>query len=211
AGIDRVTGLVISVVAAVVPVTILIPLILPLDRLEPEPRSVLFFAFVWGAGVAVVVSLLLNAWGMRSLAEPLFGAETGGVVTTSVVAPMVEERAKGAVLLILLWRRRYEIDTFTDGVVYGGMVALGFAFTENSWAVRGAFFDGPLVVTVALRRPVAPLGPPLYPAMLGIGVAHAARSTGRFRLLAPVVGWCAAVLLHGLWNTPAYVGWGGLA
>src|SRR5699024_11892729 len=46
AGIDGVTGFVISVVAAVVPVTILIPLILALDRLEPEPRSVLFFAFV---------------------------------------------------------------------------------------------------------------------------------------------------------------------
>src|SRR5699024_6229783 len=145
AGIDGVTGFVISVVAAVVPVTILIPLILALDRLEPEPRSVLFFAFVWGAGVAVVASLLLNAWGMRSIAEPLFGAETGGVVTTSVVAPVVEESAKGAVLLILLWRRRYEIDTFTDGVVYGGMVALGFAFTENILYFLGAFFDGTLV------------------------------------------------------------------
>lgn len=210
AGIDGVTGFVLSVVAAVVPVTILIPLILALDRLEPEPRSVLFFAFVWGAGVAVVVSLLLNAWGMRSIAEPLFGAETGGVVTTSVVAPVVEESAKGAVLLILLWRRRYEIDTFTDGVVYGGMVALGFAFTENILYFLGAFFDGTLVATFALRGLVAPFGHPLYTAMLGIGVAHAALSTGRFRLLAPVVGWCAAVLLHSLWNTSAYFGWAGL-
>ena len=209
-GIDGVLGFVLSVVAAVVPVTVLIPLILALDRLEPEPRSVLFFAFAWGAGVAVVASLLLNTWGMRNIAEPLFGPEIGGLVTTSVVAPVVEESAKGLVLLILLWRRRHEIDTFTDGVVYGGMVALGFAFTENILYFLGAFFDGTLAATFALRGLVAPFGHPLYTALVGIGVAHAAMRTGRFRLLAPVAGWCAAVLLHGVWNASAFFGWLGL-
>lgn len=210
AGIDGATGFVVSVLAAVVPVTALIPLILLLDRLEPEPRSVLFFAFVWGAGVAVVASLILNAWGMRSLAVPLFGPDTGGLVATSVVAPIVEESAKGLVLLLLLWRRRQELDTYTDGVVYGGMVAVGFAFSENILYFLGAFFEGNLVAAFMLRGIVAPFGHPVYTAVIGIGVAYAAMHTGWARFLAPVAGWAVAVGLHGMWNGAAQTGWVGL-
>lgn len=210
-GIDGGLGFAVSLVAAVVPVCILVPLILMLDRLEPEPGWVLFFAFVWGAGVAVLASLLFNSWGLAHVTVPLFGQELGGLLTTSIVAPVVEESAKGMVLLILLWRRRHEIDTFTDGVVYAGMVATGFAFTENILYFLGAFFDGTLVATFAIRGVVAPLGHPVFTAMIGIGVAYAAMRTGPLRLLAPVVGWVAAVLLHGLWNGSTYFGWHGLA
>ncbi|WP_017577834.1 PrsW family intramembrane metalloprotease [Nocardiopsis kunsanensis] len=208
AGIDGATGFVLSLLAAVVPVSMLVPLILLLDRLEPEPRSVLFFAFAWGAGVAVVASLVLNTWGMRNVAVPLLGPEAGGMAATSVVAPVVEESAKGAVLLILLWRRRHEIDTYTDGVVYGGMVATGFAFTENILYFLGAFFEGNLAATFVLRGIVAPFGHPVYTAVIGVGVAYAAMHTGR--ALAPVAGWFAAVVLHGLWNGAAQTGWTGL-
>ncbi|CAL9585054.1 hypothetical protein SUDANB121_05139 [Nocardiopsis dassonvillei] len=210
AGIDGATGFVVALVAAVIPAGILVPLILMLDRLEPEPGWVLFFAFVWGAGVAVVAALLLNSWGFAAITVPLFGQEVGDFLGTSVVAPLVEESAKGLVLLILLWRRRNEIDTFTDGVVYAGMVATGFAFTENILYFLSAFFDGTLVATFAIRGIVAPFGHPLYTAMIGIGVAYAAMRPGFLRVFAPVVGWVFAVLLHGMWNASTYFGWTGL-
>ncbi|WP_460770857.1 PrsW family intramembrane metalloprotease [Nocardiopsis nanhaiensis] len=210
AGIDGGTGFLVSVTTAIIPVTILIPLILMLDRLEPEPGWVLFFAFAWGAGVAVVASFVLNSWGMAYFAVPLFGEGAADFLTTSVVAPVVEESAKGLVLLILLWRRRHEIDTFTDGVVYAGMVATGFAFTENILYFLSAFFDGTLVATFALRGLIAPFGHPLYTAMIGLGVAYAAMRTGGFRFLAPIAGWVAAVLLHALWNSSTFFGWTGL-
>ena len=211
AGIDGATGFATSLIAAVIPVGILVPLILMLDRIEPEPGWVLFFAFAWGAGVAVVASLLLNGWGLAHVTVPLFGQDLGDFLGTSVVAPLVEESAKGMVLLILLWRRRNEIDTFTDGVVYAGMVATGFAFTENILYFLSAFFDGTLVATFAIRGIIAPFGHPVYTAMIGIGVAYAAMRTGRLRLLAPVGGWALAVLLHGLWNASTRFGWYGLA
>ncbi|WP_306368385.1 PrsW family intramembrane metalloprotease [Nocardiopsis sp. CC223A] len=210
AGIDGATGFVVALVAAVIPAGILVPLILMLDRLEPEPGWVLFFAFVWGAGVAVVAALLLNTWGFAAITVPLFGQEVGDFLGTSVVAPLVEESAKGMVLLILLWRRRNEIDTFTDGVVYAGMVATGFAFTENILYFLSAFFDGTLVATFAIRGIVAPFGHPLYTAMIGIGVAYAAMRPGFLRLFAPIVGWVFAVVLHGMWNASTYFGWTGL-
>src|ERR1700732_2328537 len=39
-------------------------LVLLLDRLEPEPRAQLLFAFVWGAGVAALFAALINTAGM---------------------------------------------------------------------------------------------------------------------------------------------------
>ncbi|RCV51521.1 PrsW family intramembrane metalloprotease [Marinitenerispora sediminis] len=212
-GAVGVVGFVISLAAAIIPVTILIPLILLLDRLEPEPGSMLLFAFLWGAGVAVLVSLVLNTMGMELYTVPLFGADLGSYLSAAVGAPLVEESAKGAVLLILLWRRRHEIDSYTDGVVYAGMVATGFAFTENISYFLSSFFEqgvGGLVFTFVLRGLIAPFGHPLYTAMIGIGVAHVAINRGAARFLAPVGGWFAAMLLHGLWNGSTIFGYLGL-
>ncbi|QBI54999.1 PrsW family intramembrane metalloprotease [Streptomonospora litoralis] len=209
-GVAGVVGFLISLFAAIIPVAILVPLILTLDRLEPEPGLVLIFAFLWGAGVAVVVSFILNTAGMQLVAVPVFGQSMGDFISTAVGAPLVEESAKGAVLLILLWRRRYEIDSLTDGVIYGAMVATGFAFTENilyflsSYLSEGAFGLG---FTFVLRGLISPFGHPLYTAMIGIGVAYAAINRGGGRLFAPVLGWLGAVVLHGLWNASTAFGW----
>lgn len=212
-GVTGVIGFLISVLAAVIPVAILVPLILLLDRLEPEPPSMMIFSFLWGAGVAVVVSYLLNTVGLELWMVPMFGADLGTFVNTAVGAPVVEESAKGMVLLFLLWRRRWEIDSFTDGVIYAGMVATGFAFTENVLYFLQSFFEEGLfglVFSFVLRGLVSPFGHPLYTAMIGIGIAHAAMNRGALRFAAPVVGWFAAVLLHGMWNGASQFGWGGL-
>lgn len=209
-GVAGVVGFVISLLAAIIPVAILVPLILALDRLEPEPGMVLTFAFLWGAGVAVVVSFILNTAGMAFVTVPAFGESLGDFISTAVGAPVVEESAKGLVLLILLWRRRHELDSLTDGVIYAAMVATGFAFTENilyflsSYLSEGAFGLG---FTFVLRGLIAPFGHPLYTAMIGIGVAYAAINRGGGRMLAPVLGWFGAVVLHGLWNASTAFGW----
>ncbi|GAB3212047.1 PrsW family intramembrane metalloprotease [Marinactinospora thermotolerans] len=206
-------GFVVSLVAAIIPVTVLIPLILLLDRLEPEPATMLLFAFLWGAGVAVLVSLVLNTLGMELYAVPVFGEDLGSYLSAAVGAPLVEETAKGVVLLILLWRRRHEIDSYTDGVIYAGMVATGFAFTENISYFLTSFFESGfagLAFTFVLRGVIAPFGHPIYTAMIGLGVAYAAINRGPARFLAPVGGWIAAMLLHALWNGSTLFGWLGL-
>lgn len=206
-------GFPVAVLLAILPIPLLIGLVLTLDRLEPEPPRDLAFAFMWGAGVAVAGALLLNTLGLIYVTVPIFGETDGHFVSATVGAPLVEESLKGAVLLVLLWFRRNEIDGFADGIIYAAMVGLGFAMMENITYYMRAFDEGgaqQLQATFILRGIVAPLSHPLFTSMTGLGVAWAA--THRYgRVFAPVAGLLGAMLLHGLWNGAASYGLSGLA
>lgn len=66
-------ALLIGVVAAILPVPVLVACFLWLDRYEPEPLKYLIFCFAWGAFVSTAASLTVNefaagrfaAWGCR--------------------------------------------------------------------------------------------------------------------------------------------------
>lgn len=194
-------NVVIGMLLALPTAIVLVALILLVDRLEPEPRLNLLVAFGWGAGVALLGALIVNSLGESVLAVTL-GPETATVLTVSVIAPVVEESFKGALLLFLLLVRRNEIDGPTDGIVYAGMCGLGFALVENVlYYMQGlASVPGEIWGTVLIRGVVAPLGHPMYTAMTGLGIAYAATHRGVGRVFAPILGWCAAVFLHALWN-----------
>lgn len=68
--------------------------VLSLDRLEPKPTRNLVLAFAWGAAVAVVIALVLEATIGVTFDDRLFGA--------AVVAPVVEETAKGLIIFLIL-------------------------------------------------------------------------------------------------------------
>lgn len=62
--------------------------------------------------------------------------------SAAVVAPLTEEFAKGAFVVLLLWLRRNEIGGVLDGLVYAGLVGIGFAFVENVLYLAGAYLGG---------------------------------------------------------------------
>ena len=108
---------------------------------------------------------------------------------------MTEEATKGAFLVLLLWWRRHELDGVLDGIVYAGMVGIGFAFTENilylAAAYNGTDGIGPggteaLTGTFIMRCLLSPFAHPLFTAFIGIGVglAVASRSAAVARFLA---------------------------
>lgn len=195
---------------SLVPLGIWVPVVLALDRLEPEPPSTLVVAFLWGAGIATLVAGILNTLGLELITAPLFGQELGWYLVASFGAPVVEELLKGAVLFGLLWFRRHELNGWTDGVIYAAMVALGFAAVENVTYFITAAQDGTLGPTFVLRALATPLLHPLCTALTGLGVASAATSPpGPRRVLAPIGGLVAAIALHMLWN--ASTGFGTLA
>jgi RsiW-degrading membrane proteinase PrsW (M82 family) len=203
----------VGLLLAVLPVAVWLPLVLALDRLEPEPPSALTFAFLWGAGVAALFASILNTLGLSLLTETeLTGEQEGWYVIATFGAPVVEELLKGAVLFGMLWWRRQELNGPTDGVIYAAMVGLGFAATENIQYFIDAVEVDQLGYVFVLRAIVSPLLHPLCTAMSGIGVAVAALAgPGRTRRRAPLYGLLGAIALHSLWNGSTKFGIEGLA
>ena len=101
-----------------------------IDRYEPEPPRLLAWAFLWGATGATLIALVVNTTG-QAVVGGAFGAAVGQLYGGSLSAPFVEEIVKAAVLYAIYRWRRHEFDGVLDGIVYAGMVGLGFAFTEN--------------------------------------------------------------------------------
>ncbi|MFD6178161.1 MULTISPECIES: PrsW family intramembrane metalloprotease [unclassified Isoptericola] len=188
---------------ALLPLPLLLAGVLSLDRLEPEPPDALVLSFLWGAGVAVLLAMVLNTAGLTLLWAPLLGPEEGFVVTAVLGAPFVEETLKGLVLVGMLWFRRHEIDGPTDGIIYGSMVGLGFATVENIHYYTVAGPDA-LAATFVARGIATPLVHPLCSSLTGIGVATAALAAPGLRRAVPVLlGLLGAVTYHALWNGAA--------
>ena len=198
-----------GLVFALLPVPVYLGLTRWIDRFEPEPRSMILFAFFWGATVAVFIALVLNTFG-EVVVGLSFGGGAASIYGGSISAPVVEESAKGLALLFVYRRRREEFNGVVDGVVYAVLVGLGFAMTENVlYYSKGALqhgVEGALAVFVA-RGILSPFAHPLYTSMTGIGLGIASRSSRRaVQIGAPLAGLGLAMALHSLWNTAAATG-----
>lgn len=175
-----------------------------LDRWEPEPPRLLVLAFLWGASIAIVVSVLLEAY-IESAINP--GQTATSFVTVAVVAPVVEEAAKGMFLLIMMTgRRRNELNSLTDCLVYAGVVAVGFAWLEDIFYIADGETLASSLVTAALRLIMGPFAHPLFTTFTGIGVYYALQQRNPLSKAGYVLlGYLAAVVMHGLWNGSALV------
>ncbi|GAB97678.1 hypothetical protein KILIM_078_00100 [Kineosphaera limosa NBRC 100340] len=192
---------------AAVPVGIVVPAILWLDRFEAEPTGYLIFTFLWGALIATTVAIVLNTSSLIMLTNVVGDAES---VAAVVVAPVVEETLKGLVVLLVVWRRRREFDGVIDGIVYAGISAAGFAFAENILYLGRAYVEmgaEGLVGLFVVRGLISPFAHPLFTMWIGVGIGYAAtRASGIGRWLAPIGGLLLAIFLHGLWNLSAVAG-----
>lgn len=179
-----------------------------LDRFEPEPPRLLAFAFLWGASVAVVLSVLLGLY-LESL---IVVGESDGVsgVSVVVIAPIVEEAAKGAFLLLMMTgRRRNEVNSLTDCLVYAGLVGAGFAWLEDVLYIASGESLGDSLLTAALRLVMAPFAHSLFTTFFGIGVYFALQRRGASAQAVPLLlGYLAAVFTHALWNGSSLLGVG---
>ena len=126
----------------------------------------------------------------------------------AVVAPVTEEATKGPSCCCCCGGGGPSSTAILDGIVYAGMVGIGFAFTENilylAAAYNGTDGIGPggtaaLTATFVVRCLFSPFAHPLFTAFIGIGVGHrgrlaAARRSGSSR---PLGGYLLAVVAHG--------------
>jgi RsiW-degrading membrane proteinase PrsW (M82 family) len=205
-------ALAVGVVLAALPVGPVIASFLWLDRYEPEPVRLLVLAFFWGAVVATAAALVLQALDQFVLGTP-------DTWSAAIVAPITEEGAKGLFILLLLWFRRRVIDGVLDGIVYAGLVGVGFAFTENILYLGAAYMGGhgsgpgglgSATGLFVVRGIFSPFAHPLFTSFIGLGVGFAVVAKKQaWRFLAPLIGYVAAVTAHATWNASAFFGGGG--
>jgi protease PrsW len=179
-----------------------------LDRWEPEPPRLLVFAFLWGASVAVVLASVIQIF-FEALINPA-ATETVSAFSVVVSAPLTEEAAKGLFLLLMMTgRRRNELNSLTDCLVYAGLVGAGFAWLEDILYIGGGETLGESLATAALRLIMAPFAHSLFTTMFGIGVYFALqhRNVGA-KVSYILLGYAGAVFMHALWNGSSLLSFG---
>ncbi len=184
-----------------------------IDWYEREPFRFLLSIFFWGI-FAAFISFFANTiigW----IAEVLFGLTLGEfglflsmIFGAVIVAPVVEETAKGFGVLILAGHR--EMNDVLDGILYGFGVGMGFAFIEN-WlyftsvhpaAVGGLIGWGFLIFS---RSTLCALGHGWFTASTGAIIAFIKGKTGKFNYLYFIPAVVVAIILHGIFNFVAFI------
>ena len=176
-----------------------------LDRWEPEPPRLLIMAFLWGASVAVLLSVIFEQVLHTAIEGP---GQEPGFTTMAIVAPVVEEAAKGLFLVLMMTgRRRNELNTLTDCLVYAGFTAVGFAWLENIFYIAGGENLATSLATAVMRLVMGPFAHPLFTTFTAIGVYYALKQRSAMaKAGALLLGYLAAVLMHALWNGSALLG-----
>lgn len=200
-------GLVLAVFLSFVPALLCAAVVYWIDHFEKEPRVLLGAVFGWGAVVATLGAIVSQLF-LEGAVHVLTGSEeTASLAGTTLFAPLTEESLKGLAVLLVFLVLRKEFDSLLDGIVYAGVVALGFAATENVLYLYGAFEEGgieKLLGVAFLRVGLGAWDHPFYTAFIGIGLAAARLSrSGAVRWLAPPAGWGVAVFTHSLHNSLA--------
>lgn len=183
-----------------------------LDRWEPEPPRLLVLAFLWGASVAVILSVILSLYlesvltGGQTVADG--DSEAVSWVSIAIVAPVVEEAAKGAFLLVMMTgRRRVELNSLTDCLVYAGLVGAGFAWLEDILYISGEATVGESLLTAGVRLIMGPFAHSLFTTIFAIGVyAALQRRNVVAKAFFITLGYLGAVIMHGLWNGSSVIG-----
>ncbi|WP_371741750.1 PrsW family intramembrane metalloprotease [Herbiconiux sp. VKM Ac-2851] len=203
-------AVVICAIIALIPLAVVITAITVIDRWEPEPRPALWFAFLWGAAASVAIALIVDLGVQVIVATASDGQATTSDLWSSVIqAPVVEESAKaaGVLLLVIIFRRQF--DGPVDGLVYGATVAAGFAFTENILYFGQSLIESGgvgLGFTFVLRGIMSPFAHVMFTACTGVALGFAVRQKHWFAAVAVfLLGLVLAMGLHALWNGSTFL------
>lgn len=195
----------IGLVLALIPLSAVLIAVRLIDRWEPEPRSLIVLALAWGAIGAVAIALGVDL---------LLTTTIGGLpeVWRAVLqAPLVEEFAKGLGVFVIFVGARRAFDGPVDGIVYGALVAAGFAFTENIQYFAVSLIEGgtaEVSTTFFVRGILSPFAHVMFTSLTGFALGLAARrGASTAAAVGPwILGMLGAAALHALWNASAELG-----
>lgn len=168
-------------VLAIAPALFILWYVYRKDCYEPEPLGMVVRAFLLGALMVIPAAVI----------EYPFPSD---LITSSVVAPVVEELLKFSVVFFFVYRLP-EFNEPVDGIVYAAAAGLGFAALENIFYV----LEGG--IAVGIFRAVASVpGHMIFSCSWGfaLGIARFRPEPARRGIIA--AGLAGGILLHGIFN-----------
>jgi protease PrsW len=182
------------------------------DRNTTVPGKLAAAGFVWGGVGAIGAFALLGNDAVMSLYSKAFGASFAFDWGAALTAPIDEELAKGAGVLLLLVLAPRLIRSPFDGLLLGAFIGLGFQISEDiSYAWIGAansFGDVGAAWQTIIARTLASIPSHwMYTGIFGAGLiwfigrpdVPARRALGAGLML-------TAMAMHGLWDASAAIG-----
>jgi RsiW-degrading membrane proteinase PrsW (M82 family) len=176
------------------------------DRYTTVPPKLAAAGFVWGAVAATGAFALNSNDAVMSLYAKAAGASFAFDWGAALAAPIDEELAKGAGVLLLLTLAPKLIRSPFDGLIVGAFVGLGFQISEDvSYAWIGAadaFGDvGAAWSTIVVRTLASIPSHWMYTGIFGAGLVwFIGRPNVPARKGLGIALMLTAMLMHGLWD-----------
>lgn len=189
----------VSVIAAIVPMSLYMILLWRFDKYEKEPFWQVLKHFLWGAIGAVILALIFSNL-FASSVEILFPSIiVVGLFETVIIAPFVEEFTKG--VFLIRSSKSNQFDNITDGLVYGGAIGLGFGMTENFlyFFTYSVDFES-WIFLVIIRSIFSAVMHCISTTTFGVFLAMHKFNISGIKFLLPISGYFLAVLVHFMWN-----------
>lgn len=192
-----------AVFCGIVPPLVWLYFLLREDARCPEPRALIFIAFLVGM-LAVPVVIPFESFSLTYAVAHFAGCSDAN--STCVPAIMawatIEETVKYALAAIfILWRR--SVDESLDLVIYMITVALGFAALENTFFLLTPFAHGDFsngLITDNLRFIGSTLLHVVASSAIGFSLAFSYKKPRVVRTLAAAGGLILAIVLHSVFN-----------
>lgn len=195
---------------ALIPLSAIVLILGWLDRWASLALKYKVLGIAWGGGVAAILAMIINSAIFSDLLN-YGGDEQQATITGAIfIAPVSEELVKGIGVVLILLMVRNRLSSLLSAVALGGLVGAGFAYIENldyfwqAWQEGTVAFGATLVARGILSPFIHPMATSFIGLAAGSAVLSRARASGWFWRL--ILGFGAAILIHGVWNGLATVG-----
>ncbi|NMH86104.1 PrsW family intramembrane metalloprotease [Flavivirga algicola] len=177
---------------AIAPVFIIILYIYYKDKYEKEPKRLLFYNFLLGAIVSIVITTVL--YYVSDSVLPILSSTSifDQFIKAFFVVGLIEEFSKYIIIRYYAQRNEAFNEPF-DGIVYAVMVSMGFAATENIFYVLEGGYQ-----TALLRAFTAVPAHATFGILMGFFMGKAKFSKNKIGL--NLIGLLTAVIFHGAYD-----------
>ena len=181
-------------ILAIAPVFLIILYIYYKDKYDKEPKRLLFYSFLLGAFVSIIITTILYLVTDFTIPIPIQGNTSvlQLFIKAFFIVALIEEFSKYIIVRYYAQPKK-EFNERFDGIIYAVMVSMGFAATENiMYVIEGGY------QTALLRAFTAVPAHATFGILMGYFMGKAKFSENRIKL--NMLGLLLAVVMHGAYD-----------